>query len=155
MPTVPKSCTRRMRMPAGIPSSQSPKAKNQRRTQILHCSSNFPAAPINAATLCITLNSSLYHCIQYTGGITQASTFSSQHRGPTTTIFSPKSPRRWVPADSTASKGNCSFLQPPRPARGSKQRRLLPPAWCIAFASPSSLEPPGPRMPSFILCLWA
>lgn len=56
---------------------------------------------------------------------------------------------------STASKGNCSSLQPPRPARGCKQQRFSPPTWCIAFDSPLSLGLPGRQMPSFILCLWA
>lgn len=115
-------------MPAEIPSSQNPKVKNQRKPQILHCSSNFPAAPINAVTLWIILNSSLYHCIQYIGCTTQAFTFGSQHWGPTTTSFYPKSPCRWVSADFPLPvKATAAPSSPPDQPEAASSRGFHPP----------------------------
>lgn len=120
---LPVRCTRMVRMPAGLPSSQCPKAKNQRRTQILHCFSNFPAAPINAANNKQPLICSVS---LHTGGNDTAFLFSSQHRAPTTTFFFPKSPHKWAAADlPQLGKATAGSSSPTRPAR--RRRGFHPP----------------------------
>lgn len=83
----------------GIPSSQSPGAKIQPSFTLLI---NFPAAPINAATPCPALHSSLHH----TGP-------RRHHPGPHNKVFPQISLQMGLSRLSTARKASAASSTPP------------------------------------------